>query len=171
MNSYKPSLFNRNAYLIFLATLALPAISNAETYSLNVVYAEVPGAEEIHAGNHYTAIEILESRAKDADNHYVADELATLCALYIVTGKLSAASVTCHHAVQTDRSDTAYNNRGVFRARLGDAAGALEDFERTRILPDDHQRYIEELKKNDARRIASRNYAVVSDYIEPAQKV
>ena len=55
-----------------LATLALPAISNAETYNLKVVYAEVPGTAEIRAGNYDAAIEILESRAQDADNHYVA---------------------------------------------------------------------------------------------------
>ena len=87
MNAYKPSLINRNVCLIFLATLALPAISNAETYDFKVVYAEVPGAEEIRAGNHDAAIKILESRAKDANNDYVADELATLCALYIVKAK------------------------------------------------------------------------------------
>ncbi len=164
MNNYQPSLINRNVCLIFLATLALPAISNAETYDFKVVYAEVPGAEEIHAGNHDAAIKILESRVKDPDNHYVADELATLCGLYIVKGKLSAASVTCHHAVETDGSDAAYNNRGVFRAHLGDAAGAMKDFERARVLPDNRQRYVEELMRGDARLIASNNYVVVTEY-------
>ena len=164
MNSRQPSLINRNVCLIFLATLALPAISKAETYDFKVVYAEVPGAEEIRAGNHDAAIKILESRVQNPDNHYVANELATLCALYIVKGKLSAASVTCNHAVETDGSDAAYNNRGVFRAHLGDAAGAKKDFERARILPDHRQRYIEELMSGDARLIASNNYSVVTEY-------
>ena len=164
MNSCKSSLYKRSVYLILLATLALPARSNAETYKFKVVYAEVPGTAEIRAGNYDAAIEILESRAQDADNHYVADELATLCALYIMKGKLSAASVTCHDAVETDRSNAAYNNRGVFRAHLGDAAGAMEDFARARILPDNQQRYIEELMRGDARLIASSNYAVAKKY-------
>lgn len=164
MNSYKSSLFDRNVYLIVLAILALPVMSNAETYKFKVVFANVPGTEEIRVGNYDAAIEVLESRAKDVDNHYVANELATLCALYIVKGKLSAASVTCHHAVETDGSDAAYNNRGVFRAHLGDAAGAMKDFERARVLPGNHQRYVEELMGADARLIASNNYAVVTEY-------
>ena len=165
MISYS-SFYNRNAYLILLATLAWPTMSNAETYNFKVVYANVPGTEEIRTGNHEAAIEILESRAQDADNHYVADELATLCALYIVKGKLAVARKTCHVAVETDQSHAAYNNRGVLRAHLGDVAGAMGDFERARVLPDNQKRYIEELIGGDARLIASSNYAVATDYTE-----
>ncbi len=166
MNSYRSSVNNRNVYMFLLATLALPTLSNAEIYDFKVVYAEVPGTEEIRAGNHDAAIEILESRAEDASNYYFANELATLCALYVVNGKLAAAHETCHVAVETDQSDAAYNNRGVLRAHLGDVAGAMEDFERARVLPDNQQRYVEELMKGDARLIASSNYAVATEYIE-----
>jgi len=166
MNSYKSSLSNCKVYLIFLATIALPALSNAETYNFKVVYANVSGIAEIRAGNHDAAIEILEGRAKDTDAYHVPDELATLCALYIMKGRLSAASVTCHDAVETDGSDAAYNNRGVFRAHLGDTAGAMEDFARVRILADNRQRYIEELMRGDARLVASGNYAVATKYSE-----
>ncbi len=43
---------------------------------------------------------------------------------------------------------------------------AMEDFERARVLPDNRQRYVEELMKGDARLIASSNYAVATEYIE-----
>ena len=166
MNSSRSSVYNRNVYMFLLATLALPTLSNAETYYFKVVYAPVPGIEEIGAGNHDAAIEILESRAKDANSHYITNELATLCALYIVKGKLAAARKTCHAAIESDESDAAYNNRGVVRARLQDAAGAIQDFERARVLPENQQRYIEELRRGDARLIASRNYEVATEVSE-----
>ena len=65
MNGYLSSLYNRNLYLVLLATIVLPTISNAETYNFRVVYAEVPGINEIIAGDHAAALEIMESRAKD----------------------------------------------------------------------------------------------------------
>ena len=163
MNSYR-SFYNRNAYLILLATLALPTMSNAETYNFKVVYAEVPGIEEINHRNLDAAIEILESRVKDTNSHHVADELATLCALYIVKGRLAVARKTCHVAVETDQSDAAYNNRGVLRAHLKNAAGAMEDFARVRVLPAYRQRYLEELTRLEARLLASSNYDVAERY-------
>ena len=135
MNSFKSSLENRIVNLIMLATFVLPAICNAENYKFEMIYAEVPGSAEIRDGHLDTAIKILENRVQDADKHYVADELAPLCARYIVKGKLSAASVTCNDAVETDRSNAAYNNRGVFRTQLGDTSGAMKDFAHARNLP------------------------------------
>lgn len=164
MKSCKSSLAKRSACLILLATFVLPAASNAQSYKFEVVYAEVAGSSEIRARNPDAAIEILERRAQEADKHYVAGELATLCGLYIVKGRLSAASVTCQEAVETDRSALAYNNRGVFRVRLGDASGALEDFARARNLPDNQQRYIEEFVKGDAQFVASNNYVLAKRY-------
>ena len=49
---------------------------------------------------------------------------------------------------------------------MGDTAGALQDFDRVRILPDDQLRYLEDLKRRDSRLMASRNYAVINDYID-----
>ena len=116
-------------------------------------------------GNYDAAIDILEKRADDANNQYLHNELATLCALYVVKGKLVAARRTCHDAVETDQSDASYNNRGVFRAQVGDTAGAALDFERSRVLPDDQQRYIRDFMKSDARIIASGNYAEVLRFV------
>ena len=159
MNNFKSLLCNPTFYLLLTTTITLPAMSNAESYNFKVSFSDVPGFEEIHTGNYGAAIDILEKRADDANNQYVHNELATLCALYVVKGNLVAARRTCHEAVETDQSDASYNNRGVFRAQVGDAAGAALDFERARVLPDDQQRYIEELTKRDARMIASGNYA------------
>lgn len=164
MNGFKSSFSSQHLRLILMLTLVLPATGDAETFQFKVVYADVPGIEEIRAGNHRAAIAILQSRVDDVGTDYIADELATLCALYTVIGKLSAASVICHDAVETDGSDAAYNNRGVFRAHLGDAAGALQDFQRARVLPADRQRYIEERMQSDARLVASRNYTVATRY-------
>ena len=138
----------------------MPVLSNAQTYDFKVVYAEVPGINEIVAGDHDKAIEILESRNRDANSYYLTDELATLCALYIVKRKLAAAQEICENAVENDRTHTAYNNRGVLRVHLGDPSGAIEDFERARVLPQHQKRYIEELMMRDARLIATSNYAV-----------
>ena len=160
MNSSKPSICKRYIYLILLATLALPTISNAESYNFKVIFAEVPASEAIRAGDADAAIEILESRAMDADTQYVADERGTLCALYVVKRMLAPARKMCQIAVETEQTDMAYNNRGVLRVHLGDATGALEDFERARDFPENQQHYVEDLKGADARLIAGSNYAV-----------
>ena len=158
MNGHLSSLYKGNFYSVLLATFALPSISNAETFDFKVVYAEVPGINEIVAGDADAAIEILETRAKNPNKYYIPDELATLCALYIMKGRLPEARKACDNAVETDQSHTAYNNRGVLRVHLGDSAGAIKDFARVRVLPDNQQRYIEELKERDARLVASGNY-------------
>ena len=161
MKNSKSLLCSPTFYLLLITTITLPAMSNAESYKFKVAFADVPGSEEIGAGNYDAAIDILEKRADDTNNQYLHDELATLCALYVVKGNLVAARRTCHIAVETDQSDAAYNNRGVFRAQTGDAAGAALDFERVRVLPDDQQRYIEGIMMGDTRMIASGNYAEV----------
>jgi tetratricopeptide (TPR) repeat protein len=131
-----------------------------------VVYTEGPGTEEYEAGNLDAAIEILESREKMADNPYAGDELATLCAFYILAGNFDAARETCSASVEIDQSGYAYNNRGVLRVHLGDTVGALEDFDRIRVLPDDQPRYIEQIKEGNVRLITSRNFALVTKLIE-----
>ena len=166
MNSYTLPLCKRNFLFTLLATLVLPTISSAETYDFRVVYAEVPGINEILAGDHEAAIEILENGTKDPDNYGLSDELATLCALYVVKRRLVAARETCDRAVETDQSYTAYNNRGVLRVHLGDRAGAIEDFEHARVLPQNQKRYIQDLMKRDARLIATSNYAVAKRLAE-----
>ena len=164
MNSSKLSSNARSICLILLATIALPALSNAGNYRFELIYADVQGSAEIRARKLDAAIEILEGRTRDPDIHYVTNELATLCALYIVKGQLSAASITCNDAVETDQSNAAYNNRGVFRTQLGDTPGAMGDFAKARSLPDKQRNYIRELMSGDAKLIADSNYRVAERY-------
>lgn len=160
MNGHTISVSMHNACLSLLAVLLVPVMGNAQSFDFKVVYAEVPGINEIVAGNHDAAIEILEGRSMDSSAYYLADELATLCALYVVKGKLVKAREACDSAVEKDRSHTAYNNRGVLRVHLGDPQGAIEDFERARVHPRQQKQYVEELMMRDARLIATSNYAV-----------
>lgn len=152
--------------LLPLAALALSGLSPAETFEFKVVYAEVPGIEKILAGDFDSAIARLEKRAGNSGARYVPDELSTLCALYVVTGRLDDGQDTCQAAVEVDRSDAAFNNRGVYRAHSGDTEGALEDFRRVRVAPENEILYIEELKRRNARLMASRNFDVAIRYIE-----
>lgn len=152
--------------LLPVAALALPGLSSAETFEFKVVYAEVPGIEKILAGDFDSAIARLEERARNSGAHSVPNELSTLCALYVVTGRLDKGQDTCQAAVEVDRSDAAFNNRGVYRAHSGDTEGALEDFRRVRVAPENESLYVEELKRRNARLMASRNFTVAIRYIE-----
>lgn len=161
---FLPNICKRGWFL--LGVLALSNSSIADTFEFKVVYAQVPGIEMILAGDFKAAIAKLERRARDSSSDYFPDETATLCALYVVTGKLNAGRRACQAAIEIDRSHAAYNNRGVFRAHQGDSVGALEDFGRARVSPEHEHRYIEELKRRDGRLMASRNFEVAVAYIE-----
>jgi tetratricopeptide (TPR) repeat protein len=165
---YQQSVFNKcRVSLILLVPLALSTVSLAETYQFQLIFFDgSPGSDQYRAGELDAAIEILESREEMADNQYVGKELATLCGFYVLKGNLDAARKTCSAAIEIDPSGFAYNNRAVLRVQLGDAVGALEDFDRVRVLPDDQPRYIEQLKKDDERLIASRNFALATELIE-----
>ncbi len=165
---YQQSVFDKcRDSLILLVTLALSTVSLAETYQFQLIFFDDgPESDEYTAGELDAAIEILENREKMADNQYVGRELANLCGYYIVKGNLDAARKTCSAAIEIDASGVAYNNRAVLRVQLGDTVGALEDFDRVRVLPDDQPRYIEQLTKHDERLAASRNFALATELIE-----
>lgn len=165
---YQQSIFDKcRDCLILLVPLTLSTVSLAETYQFQLIFFDDgPGSDEYRAGELDAAIEILESRKKMADNQYVGKELATLCGFYVMKGNLDAARKTCSAAIEIDPRGYAYNNRAVLRMQLGDTVGALEDFDRVRVLADDQPRYIEQLKKGDERLIASRNFALATKLIE-----
>ena len=149
--------------LVLLVTLALSTVSIADSHEFLLLIADVPGTEEYESGDLDAAIELLESTKKTADNRYLGKELATLCGFYILKDNLDAAREICSVAVKLDQSALAYNNRAVLRVRLGDAVGALKDFDRVRVLPDDQPRYMEQLIKSDARLTASSNFAMANE--------
>ena len=128
MNGYLSSLYKRNLYLVLLATLTLPSMSNAETYDFKVVYAEVPGINEILVGDTNAAIEILEARSKDPDRYYIPDELATLCASEGVEATVSKISEIATATVEqaTNATQVGEAVQGIAEVTEQAAAGSEE---------------------------------------------
>lgn len=133
----------------YLALLLLPLVSNA--YHLQVIYSGVKDPDK--------AIPFLENKES-----YAERDLSTLCALYIMKKAFIKAGKTCDRAVEEEGSFTAYNNRGVLRAKLGDITGALEDFGLVRVHPDFMNEYVNNLSSKDVRVIASNNYSVMQKF-------
>lgn len=143
---------------VVLALLVAPLPAPASQLDFHVGFAEVPGIEEIEAGRFRKAIEILENRRRDPDAPYIDEELTTLCGVYIVAGELQKARKVCDEAVEKDRTDAAWNNRGVLRVHSGDTAGALNDFSKVRVPPTEYDGYIADLMRRNPRLMASGNY-------------
>ena len=133
--------------------------SFAETFPFRVAFENVNGIEEIEAGNIAAGIEILEDQLLQIDTKSSGNVLATLCAAYVVTGSLNKAAFACDRAVEIDPTETAYNNRGVYRAFTGNLTGAREDFEQAR--PRQLEAYIDELRTKDVPLMAVGNYRLV----------
>lgn len=159
MNSVKPTI--ATAASVILALLIAPLPATASQFDFRVGFAEVPGIEEIEAGRFREAIEILENRRRDPDAQYIEEELTTLCGVYIVAGELRKARKVCDEAVEKDRTDAAWNNRGVLRIHSGDTAGALSDFSKVRVPPIEYDGYIADLMRRNPRLMASSNYELV----------
>lgn len=150
----------------FLIAALLPFVSVADTFDFRVVYADVPASEQVRAGHHKQAIRLLEKSTSDPDVPYTPGELSTLCALYVVYKDFENATRTCDKALRKDRSNAAFNNRGVLRVHLGDIEGAKADFDRARIRDGQRDEYIATLLRGDARLIATGNFEIVTDYAQ-----
>lgn len=145
--------------IVAIAVLLLAAQAmNAQSLDYRVAFAEVPGIEDIDAGRYDRAIKRLEKRRADPDVAALEDELATLCGTYIISGRWRDAGDVCDRAVEADRSHIAYNNRGVLRAQMGDIEGALRDFARLRVPDEAMAAYIDALKRDNVRLIATNNF-------------
>ena len=147
--------------LIIAATLMTGNESYADGYPFRVVYANVPGANEIESGNFQAGIKLLEDQLNQVEQGNSGDIWATLCAAYIVNASLDQADRACTKAVEMDPTYCALNNRGVFRAFTGDLSGAREDFERAR--PPQLEAYLKELTTKDVRVIAADNFRLINE--------
>jgi tetratricopeptide (TPR) repeat protein len=127
--------------------------------NFRVVYADVPGVEQLESGNVERGIEILEEQLKTADENS-SDIWATLCATYIIELSLDKAEPACNKAVATGPTFAALNNRGVLRAYLGDYSGAHDDFDLARPLQ--LEAYLAELMSKDVRVVAADNYRLIN---------
>jgi tetratricopeptide (TPR) repeat protein len=128
--------------------------------NFRVVYADVPGVEQLESGNVERGIEILEEQLKTTDEESSSDIWATLCATYIIELSLDKAEPACNKAVATGPTYAALNNRGVLRAYQGDYSGAHDDFDRARPLQ--LEAYLAELMSKDVRVVAADNYRLIN---------
>ena len=147
--------------LLIAAVLMLGNPSFAEVFPFRVAFENVPGVEKIDGSNVEAGIKVLEDQLEQVEAASSGDILATLCAAYILNGSLHKAESACNKAVATNPSETAYNNRGVYRAFTGDLIGAREDFERVR--PRDVEAYLDELKTKDVGLMSIDNFYLLEE--------
>ena len=161
MNHQESRRTSTTSTLITAAALMLGSPSFADVFPFRVAFENVPGIEEIEAGNIQAGIKVLEDQLEQIEVSGSGDILATLCAAYIVNVSLDKAARACNEAVQVQPGKTAYNNRGVYRAFTGDLSGAHEDFERAR--PRQLDAYLEELKTKDVGLMAVDNFRLIEE--------
>lgn len=149
--------------LSMAASLLVGSQSYADGSYFRVVYAEVPGVEELEAGNVEVGIKMLRGQLKQEETDNDSDVWATLCAAHIVALSLDRAEGACNKAVETGPTYAALNNRGVFRAYRGDFPGAREDFDRARPL--ELEAYLVELTTKDVRVVADNNFRLISQVL------
>lgn len=154
------TVFRRSASLIVAVAFLAGSQSFAGGNNFRVVYADVPGVEQLEAGNVERGIEILEEQLKKQQKGDSSDIWATLCATYIVELSLDQAERACTIAVETGPTFAALNNRGVLRAYRGDFDGARDDFDRARPLQ--LEAYLQELMSRDVRVVAADNYRLIN---------
>jgi tetratricopeptide (TPR) repeat protein len=164
MNHQKSKRVTSTTTLMTAAALMLCNPSFADVFPFRVAFENVPGIEEIETGNIEAGIKVLEDQLEQVEAASSGDILATLCAAYIVNVSLEKAERACNKAVATDPTETAYNNRGVYRAFTGDLSGAREDFERAR--PGQLDAYMEELKTKDVGLMAVDNFRLIEELSE-----
>lgn len=141
-----------------VAGFLLSTAAHAEALAFQVAFADVPGTTHLAAGRLEQGIEILERRRANPEIEPLFDERSTLCAAYILAGRLNNAARACHDAVANDNSVAAFNNRGVYRAHAGDIDGALSDFSRIRLASGDRNDFVDELPPANARVMATGNF-------------
>ena len=150
-------------FLIIAAALMLGNRSFADVFPFRVVFEDVPGVEEIRAGNIQAGIDMLVEQLKHVEPDSSGDIWVTLCAAYIINSSLDQAERACAKAVDIWPIHAAYNNRGVLRIYKGDLSGARKDFERVRPL--NMEAYMDELKKTDARLVAVGNFDLIKQML------
>ena len=149
--------------LMVSAVLLFVNPSFAETRTFRVAFEWIPGTEQIEAGNLQAGIRALEDQLAQIELESSGDILTTLCAAYLVNGSLDKAVRVCDKAVEINPTESAYNNRGVFRAHTSDLSGAREDFER--IRPRQLDAYLEELWVKDVPLLAASNFDLVDELL------
>ncbi len=152
------SLITAALVIAVVSVVGNPSFADESRY--RVLLENVPGADEVEAGNIQAGIKILEDQLNQVEQGSNGDIWSTLCAAYIANLSLKKAEHACTKAVDIDPTYHALNNRGVFRVYTGDLSGAREDFERVRPL--DVEAYLDNLKTTNIRLVAANNFDLVS---------
>jgi hypothetical protein len=137
--------------------------SFADEPRYRVLLEDVPGADEIEAGDMATGIKILEEQLTQVEKSKSGDIWSTLCAAHIKNLALVEAKRACDKAIEIEPTYNALNNRGVLRVYKGDLAGARKDFGRVR--PPDMEAYLETLRNNDVRLVAASNFELLGQLL------
>ena len=146
--------------LVIAATLMIGNQSFANESRFRVLAEDVPGAEEIKAGNIQAGIKMLEDQLNQVGQENSGDIWSTLCAAYISSVSLKQAERACNKAVEIEPTYHALNNRGVFHLSTGNLYKAREDFNRVRPL--NVEAYLDVLKRTNARLVAASNFDLVN---------
>jgi len=147
------------AFWILALGTALPAqAAIADEARLRIVFADVPAATAIAAGDLPGGIEQIE-KLRHAPDGAGGDDMATLCGAYVLQASFGRAESVCDLAVQMDASGIALNNRGVLRALTGDIDGARDDFDRVR--PKNMTQYMNELRQSDVGLVTADNFELI----------
>ena len=159
-NLTKRSSFLIAPALVIAAALMIGNQGFTDESRYRVVLENVPGADEIEAGNIQAGITMLKAQLNQIEQVNSGDIWTTLCAAYIINISLDQAERACTKAVEIAPTNHALNNRGVFRVYKGDLSGARKDFERVR--PPDVEAYLDKLKTTNVRLVAAGNLELVN---------
>ncbi len=141
--------------------LTLSHISYAEHVPFRIAFEDVPGSEQLVAGDVQEGIRILKAELEkdDSDRGHI---LSTLCGAYLMDKSLNKARPVCYQAANKYPGESSFNNRGVYRAVTGNMAGAIDDFKRAQPLQPDQ--YLEFLRTKDIGLIAMHNTDLLNVY-------
>jgi len=144
-----------------ILAMTLGTAASADSVRFHVAFEDVPGSDQLEAGNVEDGIAILEAAYAEGRVDE-GDALATLCGAHLLRRALVKARSYCSKAAKRYPSQTSLNNYGIYLAVVGDFEGAIENFRK--VQPLTGAEYLEYLRTKDIGLIALQNEAVVRDY-------
>lgn len=143
------------APLSVVVILLLPIAAGADPLGFVVALDNLPGVDELEAGDVDAGLARLEAQLADRDSEHWHEVVATLCGAYVLASRYEKAVAACDRAVLEAPHEASYNNRGVLRVHMGQLDGALSDFEIAR--PDSIDAYMAWIRASDPALIAFDN--------------
>lgn len=163
MQEYSATVRQITSVILIGSGLVLPTAGLADAFEIRVAFANVPGTDQLESGDIAGGIRILEERQVDRLAPKYIDEMATLCAAYVVNNEFDEAEAPCNFSVRKFRTMISYVNRGALRANLGDFEAARQDFDYARSI--EEPRYLSEDQADYVRQLADHNFSLVNELI------